>query len=191
MNDDYLQPDFYRFNQDSIELVKWIRTRVASSSAIADLGAGCGVMGLELARAFDPQRLELVELQDAFVPYLKANVAKFLPSTVRFRIEMVSYAKWKPDQTFDLLVANPPYYLPQSGEASKRLERQLCRSFIEDNWFQLIKAMELGLSPEGRGYLVVKDQPDIVLAMQAALKDSGLQTVKEKIKTVVLVELRR
>ena len=50
MKDDYLQPDFYHFNEDSIQLVRFIKENIDNSTehSALEVGAGCGVISCEL-----------------------------------------------------------------------------------------------------------------------------------------------
>lgn len=190
MSEDYLQPDFYRFNQDSLALVKWIVARNNSAEWVADLGAGCGVIGIELARHLKPKHLQLVEWQPEFHPYLTHNLAKFLPVATQGLITISSYGQWQPPEKFDLIAANPPYYLPGKGEPSSHLQRQICRSFIHENWDELIKAMALSLKPQGRGYLVIKDRSEILTMAEKAIAQFPLSTSLERQNDLILIELK-
>lgn len=70
---DYSQPDFYRFNEDSTKLVAFIQNHLKKTpQSIIDLGAGCGVIGIELKKLYHEAYLTLVEGQSEFLPYLKA-----------------------------------------------------------------------------------------------------------------------
>ncbi len=76
MNDDYDQPEFYRFNEDSLKLVKWVLLRVSSAQTILDLGAGSGIIGIELSRVLLPSKLTLVEVRQEYSAHLDTNIKK-------------------------------------------------------------------------------------------------------------------
>jgi tRNA1(Val) A37 N6-methylase TrmN6 len=61
MSDDYSQPDYYRFNSDSITLVNYLLKSMGPTESILDLGAGCGIIGIELARYLSPQKLRITK----------------------------------------------------------------------------------------------------------------------------------
>lgn len=186
---DYLQPDFYRFNEDSLKLVKWVKTQEKEISRIADLGAGSGVIGIELARTFRPQGLLLLELQDCFAPFLRENCSLFLPEETRPEILISSFGAWMPKSDFDVIVCNPPYYLPGRGEASQNKERQLCRSFEQDGWEELISAIRRGLSPAGTAYLVMKSDKHVLAIVKSEVKKMNLQVEIREEKALSLLKI--
>ena len=49
-NWDYAQPDYYRFSQDSLDLVKFALDNYSfrKQDQVIDICAGCGVVGMEL-----------------------------------------------------------------------------------------------------------------------------------------------
>jgi tRNA1(Val) A37 N6-methylase TrmN6 len=153
---DYIQPDFYRFNQDSLALVERAHKVQPNAKSVLDLGAGCGIMGLELARRLDRCHLALVELQSDFAPYLKSNMNNFLPPSCEGEIFIEGFESFNSERRFDLIVCNPPYYLPNEGEASKDKRRNLCRSFVVDDWAKLLKCISHHLSETGSAHLVLK-----------------------------------
>lgn len=154
---DYLQPNFYRFNQDSLKLVRMVLDEVRNADHLADLGSGCGIIGIELANALRPKKLTLLELQESFKASLEYNVATFLRSEVGADILQCSFGEWKSQVKPDLIVCNPPYFLPGRGEPSEQRERHLCRSFDHENWRILFNSIKENLAPHGSAYLVIRN----------------------------------
>ncbi|MFP5386907.1 MAG: methyltransferase [Bacteriovoracia bacterium] len=160
---DYLQPDFYRFSEDSLKLVEKVRQRVKKAERILDLGAGCGVIGIELAISFLPRSLTLVELQKEYEEFLVKNLELLLPpAIVESKIEICSFSTWKSSGTYDLIVCNPPYYLPGHGQKNKDERRGNARSFLVDDWKILLEKIQVALSQEGKCFLVIKNDQRIV-----------------------------
>src|SRR4051812_43029170 len=116
---DYSQPDFYRFNEDSLKLVNWILEKKLNAKAILDLGAGCGIIGIELANRMHADSLTMVELQADYKAHLEKNIDLILDKKIIPHISIQSFKKWTPNQLYDLIVCNPPYFLPGHGEVSK------------------------------------------------------------------------
>lgn len=188
---DYLQPEFYRFNQDSLELVRWVKQQVSKANSILDLGAGSGVIGLELAQHFRPKRLTLLELQAEYAPYLETNVQRFLPPESRSHLAFTSFKEWKPEFLFDLIVCNPPYYLPHAGQLSPDPRRAMARSFIRDNWEELLSCIARSLSLGGRAFLVVKNEDNIIRVVKQELCRRAWQASFAVSHELFLVELVR
>ena len=191
MSSDYQQPNFYRFNQDSIQLVRKIGTLISLADSILDLGAGCGVIGIELARILKPKKLTLLELQKEFEPYLIYNAQEFLPLEVKHEIVINSFSDFVTVEKYDLIVSNPPYYLPGHGEISKNKNRATARSFATDSWSILVKTISELLTMEGRGYLVLKADQKLYQMVQ---KEAGLTNLilhRHELGPLMVLELLR
>lgn len=187
---DYKQPDFYRFNSDSLILVQWIIDRGLFGKSILDLGAGCGVIGIELAIHLKPIQLTSLELQNDFLPYLKMNSELLVPG-LNHRIFSCSFAEWKPDTKYDLIVSNPPYYLPDSGQPSSDVRRGIARTFSIDGWPSLLECIERSLSLEGKAFIVLKNEKKTLELIRRVLLKSELQLKEEVISDLVVLELVR
>ncbi len=152
---DYHQPEFYRFSEDSLKLVHFVKANVDSVQNILDVCAGCGVIGMELA-AFYQSQLTLVEAQKDFLPSLEQNAAQFLRMKPGIFIGQLSAFTSK--EKFDLIVCNPPYYLPAHGQKSTDARRDTARRFTQDGWGELLKLIQISLSDAGQAFLVIKNQ---------------------------------
>lgn len=181
---DYSQPDFYRFNSDSLDLVKWVASKNLNTQRLLDLGSGSGVIGLEYHQLRPVKELILLEVQDEFLYHLKKNSE----GTVA-QIFHGSFSQFYPDKPFDLILCNPPYYLPGTGEVSQNPNRHMARTFIRDNWDELLGCVERSLSQEGFCFMVIKDNK---LLCEMASKNSSLKLTIHKIqKGLLFLELTR
>ncbi len=187
---DYSQPEFYRFNQDSIELVRWILRKVTTATSILDLGAGSGVIGLELSRTLLPECLTLLELQDEFEPHLLANVEAFLPKCCNHQILIQNFSSFAPTEKFELIVCNPPYYLPGRGELSSNPNRAQARSFIVDSWSILLKKIAACLSATGLGFIVLKIDDWLFEQIKREASACRLQISREDSAALMFLSLR-
>ncbi len=171
---DYSQPDFYRFNEDSLRLVKFIKEKGIVVTSILDLGAGCGVIGIEIANHQKPEVLTLVEYQKEYFSHLQLNREHQLKVLLDCEIIQASFGEWKPDRKYELVVCNPPYYLPGHGQPNKDRRRELARSFVKDNWAILLNCIESALEPGGRAFMVIKND---LLILKEVIKNSGVLIV--------------
>ncbi len=151
---DYKQPSFYRFNEDSIHLAKWALSQVGDMKLeiIADLCAGCGVVGLEFIQEYcKPLHLTFCEYQDDFIPFLKENIA-FIKKGVEFQSE-VRHGTYQslgaPTRPFDLILCNPPYFMNGSGRQALDIRRQKCREQIDFSWDSFFKKCVSSLTSKG------------------------------------------
>jgi tRNA1(Val) A37 N6-methylase TrmN6 len=169
---DYVQPDFYRFNQDSLDLIRFILNRIPNAGSILDVGAGNGIIGIELSRNLNPRMLSLLEIQSEFEPYIQKNISLFLAeptqTQTQTQIHISSLGQWQNVHHFDLIVCNPPYYLPGHGQESTDQRRNLCRSFKSDSWEILFQRILDWLAPEGKAFIVIKNDP-VILKKQESL----------------------
>lgn len=180
---DYLQPDFYRFNEDSIKLVKYVALKVTEAKSILDLGAGSGIIGIELSNILKPKDLTLLEVQPEWNEYLQHNVEHFLNSETKAQIVESSFANWEPDKKYDLIVCNPPYYLPGHGQPNADKRKAIARSFMIDGWKELLDLIARALTPEGRAFLVVKNEKQIL----KEIKHPDLQINSEESGDIVFL----
>lgn len=185
---DYLQPEFYRFNEDSLRLVKWVLSKANEAGSILDLGAGCGVIGIELSRQLRPKTLTLVEAQPEYSDLLKNNCEHFLPPETYSEIEVKKFSEWFPERKYDLIVSNPPYFLPGHGERNADIRKETARSFILDNWQIFLSRISEALSEKGKAWLVVRDDKRII---QELNRDSSLAKKIHQDKNLLFIELSR
>jgi tRNA1(Val) A37 N6-methylase TrmN6 len=186
---DYLQPDFYRFNQDSLELVKWVASRVKKANSILDLGAGSGIIGIELANLLAPSQLTLLELQKDYLPHIQDNIKHQLKVEIQTEVVISSFGEWHPLKTYDVIVCNPPYYLPGQGQPSEDQRRGMARTFLIDHWEVLFLRMEESMEEGGAVYLVIKNDERILKLIKKAQFKS--QTFLNETGQLLFVELSR
>lgn len=191
MSEDYSQPAFYRFNEDSLRLVKWILAAGSKPQRILDLGAGSGIIGIELARALNPQQLTLVEVQEVFLPYLEKNCQLFLPSSISHSIVIKSFLDFTTSQQFDLIVCNPPYYLPGKGELAKDPKRAIARSFLIDSWPILLRKVSELISAEGKTFFILKQDQNLFQSISQESARFDLIIKKYDIDSNMILELFR
>ena len=188
---DYVQPDFYRFNQDSLDLIRFILNRIPNAGSILDVGAGNGIIGIELSRNLNPRMLSLLEIQSEFEPYIQKNISLFLaePTQTQTQIHISSLGQWQNVHHFDLIVCNPPYYLPGHGQESTDQRRNLCRSFKSDSWEILFQRILDWLAPEGKAFIVIKNDPVILKKSKESLAQTSLTATFHKQESLVFLEI--
>lgn len=162
---DYRQPAFYRFSEDSIRLAKHVGSKISKAHHVLDLGAGSGVIGIEVANALEADVLTLVDVQPEWKEIQEENLRHFLKSGSG-EIIVSSFKDWIPQKKYDVVVCNPPYYLPGHGQKNQDPKKEIARSFVINGWDELLLAIERSLSENGQAYLVVKNDKRILEKLQ-------------------------
>lgn len=159
--DDYRQPDFFRFGWDQFFLIDTVTelTAARAPAALIELGAGSGVIACELSRRLPLKTIHFVEYQQAeWEPHLTANAQQFAPTaTSVFHWGAVSQFNPAGELRVPLVVANPPYFLPESGRKATDPRRNIARRFVVDPWQAWVDAMVRSLAPGGEAYWLHRD----------------------------------
>ncbi len=101
------QPDGgYCYNSDSLYLYDFIDQH-SPRGEMLDVGAGCGVVGLLVARDNPKVNLRAVEKQQVFVELASRN-AKV--NGLSYKIECVDFLEYDSEYRYDYIVSNPPFY---------------------------------------------------------------------------------
>lgn len=171
---DYSQPAFYRFNEDSLRLVEMVCKHHQSASTLLDAGAGCGIIGIETARRMNVGQLHFLEIQEEFKEHINFNVKAFLHNSPTL-ITISSFADYHLEYKYELIVCNPPYYLPGKGEPNKNQFRGICRSFQIDSWRELLNLFQRGLGPQGSAWVVIKNDYSVLRVIESELRHTALE----------------
>ena len=96
----------YCYNSDSLFLYDFI-SRLNPKGDMLDVGAGCGIVGLLVARDFPKVRLEAVERQADFVAYARKNAEA---NRIEYTIYHQDFLEMGETKRYDYIISNPPFY---------------------------------------------------------------------------------
>jgi tRNA1(Val) A37 N6-methylase TrmN6 len=96
----------YCYNSDSVFLYDFISS-LKPKGRVLDVGAGCGIVGLLVARDFKKVELEAVEVQESFAKYATQN-AKV--NEIAYRLHKKDFLDLDEDVKYDYIISNPPFY---------------------------------------------------------------------------------
>lgn len=116
----------YRFSLDPLLLSDFAPT---DRNSILDLGCGCGIISLVMARKCQKAAITGVELQKEMAGIALRNCADNRLST-RVRIiesDILDLGRHLSSEGFDLVLANPPYRRQGEGKISPKPGRDLAR----------------------------------------------------------------
>lgn len=117
----------YRFSLDPLLLCRFCEA--PPRGRVADLGTGCGVIPLVLARRFPEASFLGVEVQEEMARLAERNVAlNGLDSRVTVvTADILKLSELLPASSFDAVVANPPFRPAGTGRVSPRTGRDVAR----------------------------------------------------------------
>ena len=123
-----------------------------AGGSIIDLGAGCGIISLVLARLNPGVSVVAVENNHDMAALIAQNIQhNDLTGRVSVLAEdIINLRKLYSDSTFDLIVSNPPYRTPQSGRISPRTGRDAARHETTAGLADFVAAAKYLVKPSGR-----------------------------------------
>lgn len=157
----------YRFSLDSLLLACF--ARVTRGQTGADLGCGCGVVGLGMLLRQSELKITGVELNPRSVMAAAENAANLMLSD-KLMIAEGDVALWRPERVLDFVVANPPYRKLGQGRAS-RGEECLAARFEESGTFErFARCAAVALKTRGRFTVVHLPErlPELLLELERA-----------------------
>ena len=118
----------YRYSLDPLLLARFCTT-VQPGGKIVDLGAGCGIISLVLARVNPAASVVAVENNPETAALVERNIQhNDLGERIFVNCEdVINLRKSYPVSTFDLVASNPPFRAPGSGKSSPLAGRDAAR----------------------------------------------------------------
>lgn len=191
--------DGYRYNSDSLFLWDFARKNCSfkASQSLLDIGCGCGILGLLLARDFNcalscidiqPQNCELAQI-NAQANGIKASIicADFfkdwesgnsrIPSDFdeKSRIPSDFDGNFRiPSQGFERIICNPPFY--DFGGENKNAHKNTSRNASSFDISAFASKCSKLLAPKGE--LVLCYDARLVDRLLQALLEAGLKPIK-------------
>lgn len=151
----------YRFSVDALLLYDFVNLKKVS--AIADLGAGSGIVGILLAKKYPDAEVALFEVQNNLAMLAEKNIVlnsledrvKVIKADIR---EIKNVGASPIALSFDLVVSNPPFRILKSGRISTEEERAIARHEIKLKLHELVNAASYLLKAKGRFCIVYHPQ---------------------------------
>lgn len=160
----------YRYSLDPVVLARFIK--LGHARRVVDLGTGCGILPLLLAKLGDAEELVGVEVQHDLADRAKRNVVfNGLQSRIRILHEDVrAIRNVFPAGCADLVVSNPPYRRPDSGRIAPNDERAMARHELSGGLTDFIAAASWLLKNGGLFAVIYLAErlPELMSAMMMA-----------------------
>ena len=171
--------DGYRYNSDSLFLWDFARKKCSfkASQSLLDVGCGCGILGLLLARDFNcalscidiqPQNCELAQI-NAGANDIKASII-----CADFFKDWESGNSRIPSQSFERIICNPPFY--DFGGENKNAHKNTSRNASSFDISAFASKCSKLLAPKGE--LVLCYDARLIDRLLQALLEAGLKPIK-------------
>jgi len=140
----------YRFSIDSLLLAAFARPR--RGERVAELGAGSGVVALTLAKFYPVSLVVGLEVQRNLAGRAHRNAAlNGLADRVQvYQGDLKHISSFPGRETFDLVLANPPFHAPRDGRINPDREKAVARHELRANLTDFVRAAEYLLRNSGR-----------------------------------------
>ena len=162
----------FRFTLDSLLLADFCR--IKPRDRILEPGAGTGIISILLARKFPGARIVADEVESQAFALLCQNIEqnRLVESITPLDRDIQSLGRSIAPDSFDVLIANPPYTEGGTGRKSPSLERQTAR---QDQTASLHCWLDLRtlLKNKGRYFLVFPARRSAELL--SLLREKGLE----------------
>ena len=131
----------YRFSIDSLLLAEF--ARLPERGVVCDLGTGCGVIAMIVAKKKGELSVVGIDVQEVMIDRAKrgadindlSNRVCFIKANYKNIKDLFSA------ESFDYVITNPPYWQPERGRMVKEKEKAVARYEIEADLNHLIKAI--------------------------------------------------
>ncbi len=140
----------YRFSLDALLLAYF--SEPCPDDRVIDLGTGCGIVPLILIFRKKVKRITGVELQPSLADLARRNAALNRCSS-RFQVwgeDLRQLNQRFARETFDLVLANPPYRKVGSGRINPHTEKAVARHEIRATLEDVLRAAHHLLKDKGR-----------------------------------------
>lgn len=187
----------YRFSLDPVLLARFVDVR--SGDSVVDLGTGCGVLPLLLAKLSTANELIGIELQPQQAERAQRNVElnELVPRVRIVHGDLRKIRELLPVASADLVVSNPPYRQVGSGRISSGDERAAARHELAGGLDDFVFAASWLLKNGGRFAVIYLAErlPELLTQMAAVnIEPKRLRMIyprQQESAKMVLVEGRK
>ncbi|HEY9534045.1 MAG TPA: methyltransferase [Mucilaginibacter sp.] len=144
--------------------------------AILDIGTGTGVIALMLAQRFSEALIDAVEIDESAAETAKKNFfnSPFADRLTLYTGDFERFFKGHPQEKFDLIVSNPPFYINSLESPGER--KALAKHADADFFERLVTSAANHLTDGGSFWLILPMQTADLVKDIARSVDLNLQS---------------
>ena len=168
----------YRYSLDPLLLARFCQTLKPEGGRIIDLGAGCGIISLVLARINPDASVVALESNPEMAALAERNI---LHNDLAGRVfvhaeDVIDLSRSYSVSTFDLVVSNPPFRTAGSGRVSPRSGRDSARHETTAALADFLAAAKYLVKPSGKiCFIHLPSRLPEFMALAAEMKMSVLR----------------
>lgn len=142
--------DGYRFTLDAV-LLAGFALKGSAPRRVVDLGAGCGVVGLLLAKWAPIDEMALIEIQPSLASLARRNAAlNGSDGTTVVEADLRRLPESIPEASWDLVVTNPPWYEAGRFRLNPDSEKAIARHEVQCTLADIALSARRLLQHDGR-----------------------------------------
>lgn len=204
----YSQPDDYRLSHDSVflawEVFNLTKNLDLKGKRVLDVCAGSGIVGMDFLFHRRAQGLSLpdcadfLEIQEVYQEHFFENIKRLGSLSTELHFLNINYDILETEKFFkqyDIIIGNPPYFLPTQGKKSDNEFKNRCRFFLDSGLTNLINAVCCSLKTNCSAYLLLREQTqhgwDILSYVSQLAVDRLQVSLVNKIRGTYLVQLTK
>ncbi|MEO5358114.1 MAG: tRNA1(Val) (adenine(37)-N6)-methyltransferase [Nitrospirae bacterium YQR-1] len=174
----YQRKGGYRFSIDPLILCDFVNAEMPK--LIADFGAGSGIIGILLAKKFTNAGIHLLEIQETLAALATKNVEiNGLKNHINIHtIDIKQVNGYFSQNSFDIVVSNPPYRKATAGEICPDPEKAVARAEIKITFSDIVKSAFYLL--KGKGKLVFIYHPSRFIETTEILRENNFEPKRVK-----------
>ncbi len=119
---------------------------------VLDVGSGTGVLSFLMAQRFPLASITGVELDEAAIEDALTTLKDPFFKSKQLRFECADFTKFQPQQTYDLIVSNPPYFIASTKNSDSKSSQARHTDSLHPN--ALFENIVNCLSDEGAAWLI-------------------------------------
>ena len=153
---------------DGVLLGAWcgkVRLSV-SAPRLLDVGTGTGLIALMLAQKFTEATVTAIDIDHDAVVQAQENISSS-PFSSRVRTQETAFQDFHPDERYDLIVSNPPYFV--NSQKCPDSQRTLARHADSLPLEQLISHGAKLLAPQGKIAVIIPVEIQKTIERYAAI----------------------